>query len=366
MKKIKCPNCGLEIQPSRGAYDNILKQVRDQEFQAEIDAYKAVLEQEKATAINAAKLSAEADARKIINELTANLNRMELQSQSQMFSIERHQREQLHEIEAQYQRRLQDKDAQIAQLRDFRVQLSTKMIGESLEQHCESAFNSIRTTAFPNAQFGKDNDIQTGSKGDYIYRELDEYGNEILSIMFEMKNQADTTATKKKNEDFFKELHKDRQQKKCEYAVLVSMLEMDSEFYNAGIADVSYKYPKMYVVRPQCFIPIITILRNAALNTMSYKQELALVKSRQIDLTTLENEMNEFKEKFGTNFQRASDKFEKAIIEIDKTIATLQKVKEDLLSSGTNLRLANDKAQALTIQRLTKGKAKRTRKKKES
>lgn len=366
MKKIKCPNCGSEIQPSRGAYDNILKQVRDQEFQAEIDAYKAVLEQEKIAAINAAKLSAEADARKIINELTANLNRMELQSQSQMFNIERHQREQLHEIEAQYQRRLQDKDAQIAQLRDFRAQLSTKMIGESLEQHCESAFNSIRTAAFPNAQFGKDNDIQAGSKGDYIYRELDEYGNEILSIMFEMKNQADTTATKKKNEDFFKELDKDRRQKKCEYAVLVSMLEMDSEFYNAGIADVSYKYPKMYVVRPQCFIPIITILRNAALNTMSYKQELALVKSRQIDLTTLEFEMEDFKEKFGHNFRLATDRFDKAITEIDKTIATLQKVKEDLLSSGNNLRLANDKAQALTIQRLTKGKAKRSGKKKGS
>lgn len=237
------------------------------------------------------------------------------------------------------------------------------MVGESLEQHCESAFNSIRTTAFPNAQFEKDNDIQTGSKGDYIYREVDNNGTEIISIMFEMKNQSDTTSTKKKNEDFFKELDKDRRQKKCEYAVLVSMLEMSSDFYNAGIVDVSYRFPKMYVVRPQCFIPIITILRNAALNTMAYKQELALVKSRQIDIATLELEMEDFKEKFGTNFRRASDKFDKAIEEIDKTIATLQKVKEDLLSSGNNLRLANDKAQALTIQRLTKGKTAGRRKK---
>ena len=366
MKKIKCPNCGSEIQPSRGAYDNILKQVRDQEFQEEIDAYKLALEQEKTAAITAAKLRAEADARKIINELTSSLNRMELQSQSQIFSIERHQRDQLRDMEEQYQKLLREKDTQIAQLRDFRAQLSTKMVGESLEQHCESAFNAIRTSAFPRAQFGKDNDIQAGSKGDYIYRELDESGNEILSIMFEMKNQSDTTVSKKRNQDFFKELHKDRKQKKCEYAVLVSMLEMDSEFYNAGIADVSYQYEKMYVIRPQCFIPMITILRNAALNTMRYKQELALVKSRQIDLATLELEMDEFKEKFGGDFQRATDKFEKAISDIDRTIATLQRVKEELLSTGKNLRLANDKAQALTIQRLTKGKAKSTRKKKDS
>lgn len=363
MKKIKCPNCGAEIQPSRGAYDNILKQVRDQEFQNEIEACRAVMEQEKQAAINEAKLQAESDAKKIIGELTNNLNRMEAQSERQIFSLKMQSKEQLHQIEEQYQKRLLDKDAQIAQLRDFRAQLSTKMIGESLEQHCESAFNSIRTVAFPNAQFEKDNDIQTGSKGDYIYREVDENGTEIISIMFEMKNQSDTTSTKKKNEDFFKELDKDRRQKKCEYAVLVSMLEMNSDFYNAGIVDVSYRFPKMYVVRPQCFIPIITILRNTALNTMAYKQELALVKSRQIDIATLELEMEDFKEKFGTNFRRASDKFDKAIEEIDKTIATLQKVKEDLLSSGNNLRLANDKAQALTIQRLTKGKAPGRRKK---
>lgn len=364
MKKIKCPKCGSEIQPSRGAYDNILKQVRDQEFQAEIVAYKAVLSQEKETAIKEATLRAERDARKIIGELTANLASAELHSERQLHNLEMQLNRQLRELKEQYEERLQEKDAQIAHLNDFRAKLSTKMVGESLEQHCESAFNSIRTVAFPNAQFGKDNDIQSGSKGDYIYREFDEKGIEILSIMFEMKNQSDTTATKKKNEDFFKELDKDRRQKKCEYAVLVSMLETESEFYNAGIADVSYKYPKMYVVRPQCFIPIITILRNAAMSTMKYKQELELVKSRQIDLATLEVEMDDFKDKFGRNFRLATERFDKAIAEIDRTIATLQKVKEDLLSSGNNLRLANDKAQALTIQSLTKGKAKSTRKKK--
>lgn len=362
MKKIKCPNCGSEIQPSRGAYDNILKQVRDQEFQAELDTYKAAIEQEKQTAIREARLRAEANAKEMISTLNSNLTRMEAKSQKQMMEMKIQAREERVALEEQYRDRLQEKDAQIAQLRDFHARLSTKMNGESLERHCEAAFNLIRTTAFPKAQFGKDNDVQTGSKGDYIYREYDDSGVEILSIMFEMKNQSDTTSTKRQNKDFFKELDKDRRQKKCEYAVLVSMLEMDSDFYNAGIADVSYEYPKMYVIRPQCFIPMITILRNAALNTMSYKSELAQIKSRQIDLATLEIQMEDFKEKFGRNFQLATTKFDKAIEEIDKTIATLQKVKEDLLSSGNNLRLANDKAQALTIQRLTKGKTKTKKK----
>lgn len=356
MKKIKCPNCGAEIQPSRGAYDNILKQVRDSEFQAELDAYKETLNSEKDAAIREATLRAESEARKIIGELTNNLTRLEERNSHQIYKLQMQSQEQLRNMETQYQKRLQDKDAQIAQLNDFRARLSTKMVGESLEQHCESSFNAIRCVAFPNAQFGKDNDITTGSKGDYIFREHDEYGNEIISIMFEMKNQSDTTSTKKKNEDFFKELDKDRRQKKCEYAVLVSMLEMDSDFYNAGIADISYRFPKMYVVRPQCFISIITILRNAALNSMNYKRELAMVKGRQIDLTTLEYEIDDFKEKFGRNFRLANDRFDKAIAEIDKSIATLQKVKEDLLASGNNLRLANDKAQDLTIQRLTKAK----------
>lgn len=343
MKKIKCPNCGKEIEPTRGAYDYILKQVRDQEFQKEVDEYKAALEKEKATAIKQATEKAEGDAQKIIAEMKESLYITENRSQKQLY-----------EIKEQYRRLLDDKNAQIAQLSDFRARLSTKMVGESLEQHCESAFNSLRAVAFPNAQFGKDNDARSGSKGDYIYREFDENGIEIISIMFEMKNQSDTTATKKKNEDFFEKLDKDRRQKKCEYAVLVSMLELDNEQYNAGIADVSYCYKKMYVVRPQCFIPIITILRNAAMNTMSYKRDLALAKSRQVDLANFEIEMEKFKEGFGKNFRLASERFEKAVDEIDRTIAMLQRVKDDLLSSERNLRLANDKAQSLTIKKLTK------------
>lgn len=348
MKKIKCPNCGKEIEPTRGAYDHILKQVRDQEFQKELDEYKAVLEQEKTAAIKEAAKQAESNAQKIVAELKESLYITENRSQKQLY-----------EIEEQYRRLLDDKNAQIARLNDFRARLSTKMVGESLEQHCESAFNSIRTIAFPKAQFGKDNDVRSGSKGDYIFREFDENGIEIISIMFEMKNQSDATATKKKNEDFFEKLDKDRRQKKCEYAVLVSMLELDNEQYNAGIADVSYCYEKMYVVRPQCFIPIITILRNAAMNTMSYKRDLALAKSRQVDLANFEIEMEKFKEGFGKNFRLASERFEKAIDEIDKTMAMLQRIKDDLLSSERNLRLANDKAQSLTIQKLTKSTAKK-------
>lgn len=352
MKKIKCPNCGIEIEPSRGAYDHILKQVRDQEFQQELDAYKAALEQEKYAEIKEATIRAESNARKIVADLKESLHTTEVRSQRQLY-----------EIKEQYRHLLEDKDLQIAQLNDFRARLSTKMVGESLEQHCEAAFNSIRTLAFPNAQFGKDNDARAGSKGDYIYREFDDNGIEIISIMFEMKNQSDTTATKKKNEDFFEKLDKDRKQKKCEYAVLVSMLELDNEQYNAGIADVSYGgFEKMYVVRPQCFIPIITILRNAAINTMSYKRDLALVKSRQVDIATFEVEMEKFKDGFGKNFRLASERFEKAIDEIDKTMAMLQRVKDDLLSSERNLRLANDKAQGLTIHKLTKSSPKKASK----
>ncbi len=344
MKKIKCPHCGKEIEPSRGAYDHILKQVRDEEFQREIETYKAILEQEKATAVKEATIQAESNTRKIVTGLRETLRSTEVDNQRQLY-----------EIKDQYKRLLADKDAQIAQLSDFRTRLSTKMVGESLERHCEAAFNSIRTLAFPNAQFGKDNDVRAGSKGDYIYREFDENVIEIISIMFEMKNEVDTTATKKKNEDFFDKLDKDRKQKKCEYAVLVSMLELDNEQYNAGIADVSYGgFQKMYVVRPQCFIPIITILRNAAMNTMSYKRDLALVKGRQVDIATFEVEMEKFKDGFGKNFRLASERFGKAIDEIDKTMAMLQRVKDDLLSSERNLRLANDKAQNLTIQKLTK------------
>ena len=228
------------------------------------------------------------------------------------------------------------------------------MVGESLEQHCEIEFNKLRATGFRNAYFEKDNDARTGSKGDYIYREADEDGTEFISIMFEMKNEMDATATKKKNEDFFKELDKDRREKNCEYAVLVSMLESENELYNTGIVDVSYRYPKMYVIRPQFFIPIITLLRNAAQNSLEYRRELSVIKTQNIDISNFENDLNEFKDKFSRNYRLASEKFKKAIEEIDKTIDHLQKTKEALMSSENNLRLANNKAEDLSIKRLTR------------
>lgn len=257
-------------------------------------------------------------------------------------------------LKEQYEDRLRLKDEQIEYYKDFKARQSTKMIGESLEQHCLTQFNSIRMTAFPNAYFEKDNDTKTGSKGDFIYRECGEDGTEFISIMFEMKNEADTTATKHKNEDFFKELDKDRKEKACEYAILVSLLEVDNELYNNGIVDVSYKYPKMYVIRPQFFIPIITLLRNAAQNSLHYRQELQMVRNQQVDILHFEDNMNAFKEGFARNYRLASEKFTAAIEEIDKTIDHLQKTKAALLSSENNLRLANNKADELSIKRLTK------------
>lgn len=254
----------------------------------------------------------------------------------------------------QFELELKAKDEAIAFYKDFKAKQSTKMVGESLEQHCEIEFNRLRMTAFPRAEFGKDNDAKTGSKGDYIYREYDENGIEILSIMFEMKNENDETATKKKNEHFFKELDKDRHEKKCEYAILVSLLEADNELYNTGIVDVSYQYPKMYVVRPQFFIPIITLLRNAALNSLQYKQELALMRDQHIDITHFEEDLETFKKGFARNYELASKKFQSAIDEIDKTIKSLEKTKAALLSSENNLRLANNKAEDLTVKKLVK------------
>lgn len=253
-----------------------------------------------------------------------------------------------------YETQLKMKDEEVARLKDFKAKLSTKMVGESLEQHCEIEFNKLRATGFQNAYFEKDNDAKTGSKGDYIYRESDPDGVEFISIMFEMKNEMDETATKKKNEDFLKELDKDRREKNCEYAVLVSLLEPENELYNSGIIDVSHRFPKMYVIRPQFFIPMITLLRNAALNSLQYKQELAVIRNQNIDISNFEAEMNEFKEKFSRNYELASKKFKTAIEEIDKTIEHLQKTKEALLSSENNLRLANNKAEDLSIKRLTK------------
>ena len=258
-------------------------------------------------------------------------------------------------IKEQYEERLRMKDEEIAYYKDFKARQSTKMIGESLEQHCETEFNRLRATAFPRAYFEKDNDASSGSKGDYIFKESDDADTEIVSIMFEMKNESDTTATKKKNEDFFKELDKDRSEKGCEYAVLVSLLEPDSELYNTGIVDVSYRYPKMYVVRPQFFIPIITLLRNAALNSLKFKTELALMKSQNIDITNFESQLEGFKEAFGKNYDLASRRFQTAIDEIDKSIDHLQKTKDALLGANRNLRLANDKAQDVTIKKLTRG-----------
>jgi hypothetical protein len=237
----------------------------------------------------------------------------------------------------------------------MKIKLSTKMVGESLEQHCETEFNKLRATGFQNAYFEKDNDSKTGSKGDYIYRETDGAGNEIISIMFEMKNEDDETATKKKNEDFLRELDKDRVEKKCEYAVLVTLLEAENELYNTGIVDVSHKHPKMYVVRPQFFIPMITLLRNAAMNSLKYKAELALVRSQNIDVTNFENHLSDFREGFGRNYRLATEKFKSAKDGIDKSIAQLQKIKDDLISSENNLRLANDKAVDLTVKKLVRG-----------
>ena len=258
-------------------------------------------------------------------------------------------------LKDKYETQLKDRDEAIERLRDLKARLSTKMVGETLEQHCETEFNRIRSMAFPRAYFEKDNDAKAGSKGDYIFRDSDEAGIEIVSIMFEMKNENDRTATKSKNEDFLKELDKDRTEKGCEYAVLVSLLEPDSELYNTGIVDVFHRYPKMYVVRPQFFLPMITLLRNAAMNSLKYKAELALVKAQNVDITNFENELEAFKAGFGRNFELASKKFQTAIDEIDKSIDHLQKTKEALLGTDRNLRLANDKAQEVTIKRLTRG-----------
>ncbi|VVD85824.1 DUF2130 domain-containing protein [Pandoraea soli] len=258
-------------------------------------------------------------------------------------------------LKDKYETQIKDRDDAIERLRDMKARLSTKMVGETLEQHCETEFNRIRATAFPRAYFEKDNDARTGSKGDYIFRDSDEAGTEIVSIMFEMKNESDRTATKSRNEDFLKELDKDRAEKGCEYAVLVSLLEPDSELYNSGIVDVFHRYPKMYVVRPQFFIPIITLLRNAAMNSLKYKSELALVKAQNIDITNFETELESFKTAFGKNYDLASRRFQTAIDEIDKSIDHLQKTKEALLGTDRNLRLANDKAQDVTIKRLTRG-----------
>ncbi len=386
MQEIKCPKCGEVFQVDESGYAAILKQVRDKEFEQEINARSAQFEQDKDNAVKLAMIKTENDYKELLNskdlkiaELAAQVDACKKDTELEISKavlikdkeiaekenlivklsgqIETNEKESLlkeQSLKDQYEEKLKFKEEEIAHYKDFKSKLSTKMIGESLEQHCEIEFNKLRATGFQNAYFEKDNDIKTGSKGDYIFKDRDSNGVEFISIMFEMKNEADSTSTKKKNEDFFKELDKDRREKQCEYAVLVSLLEPENELYNTGIVDVSHKYPKMYVIRPQFFIPIITLLRNAALNALSYKQELAVIKNQNIDISNFENEMNEFKDKFSKNYRLASEKFQKAIEEIDKTIDHLQKTKEALLSSENNLRLANNKAEDLSIKRLTK------------
>lgn len=318
---------------------------------------KANLENTYQTQINKKNLEIQSlkqdmDKAKVENELNVKSIKQDLQNQIEQDKMKYQLQEK--NLQEKYDTLLQTKDEQIAYYKDFKLKQSTKMIGESLEQHCEIEFNKLRATGFQNAYFEKDNDARTGSKGDYIYRELDENGVEIISIMFEMKNENDKTAAKHKNEDFLKELDKDRNEKNCEYAVLVSMLEPENELYNTGIVDKSHRYPKMYVIRPQFFIPMITILRNAALNSLQYKNELQLVRNQNIDITNFEESMNDFKQKFSRNYELASKKFNIAIEEIDKTISHLQKTKEALLSSERQLQLANNKAEDLTIKRLTR------------
>lgn len=449
MNEIICPHCGKAFKIDEAGYANILKQVRDSEFEQQLHERLALAEQEKLNAVELAKTktaseslkaaaakdaeiqdlkakleaseitrkiavtealsavekerdalakelekakhdkqaaSALAEARLVhelqiaaatkdaeIQGLKATLEGIELAQKlaiTEAVSAAEKERDELKnglrhaELEKQlsekslkdkYETQLKDRDETIERLKDLKARLSTKMVGETLEQHCETEFNRIRATAFPRAYFEKDNDARTGSKGDYIFRDADEAGTEIVSIMFEMKNESDETATKKKNEDFLKELDKDRTEKSCEYAVLVSLLEPDSELYNSGIVDVSHRYPKMYVVRPQFFIPIITLLRNASQNSLKYKNELALVKAQNIDISNFENELDTFKTGFARNYELASRKFKTAIEEIDKTIDHLQKTKDALLGSENNLRLANNKADELTVKKLTKG-----------
>ncbi len=409
MNDIICPHCNKVFKVDEAGFADILKQVRDHQFEDELHRRLQVAEREKESAVklaeanlknalqvHLAKKDTEISELKAKNErdLIERLSKQEselrdMKSKMEKAEVEKKltvleavqkiekERDELanHLRNKETERQLLEKslnekfaaelrtkediiklkDEEIALRKDMKLKLSTKMVGETLEQHCETEFNKLRATAFQRAYFEKDNDSRSGSKGDFIYKETDESGNEIISIMFEMKNEGDETSTKKKNEDFLRELDKDRTEKKCEFAVLVTLLESESELYNSGIVDVSHKFPKMYVVRPQFFIPIITLLRNAAMTSLQYKAELALVRNQNIDITNFEEKMNNFKEGFARNYELASRRFKEAIDEIDKTIHHLQKTKEALMSSENNLRLANNKAEDLTIKKLTHG-----------
>lgn len=387
MKDIICPHCNKAFKIDEAGYADILKQVRDHQFTEELRKRLELANQDKENAVKLAEANIKnalqnqlAQKENELTALNAKINNANLEKQlavkeatqkiekerdalnNDIKSKELEKQNLEYTLTQRYSSAIKAKDEiikfkeeELARTKEMKMKLSTKMLGETLEQHCEIEFNKLRATGFQNAYFEKDNDSSSGSKGDFIFREHDAAGNEIISIMFEMKNESDQTATKKKNEDFLKELDKDRNEKKCEYAVLVSLLESDNEYYNTGIVDVSYKYNKMYVVRPQFFIPIITLLRNAALNSIEYKAELALVKSQNIDITNFEDKMNKFKDGFAKNYEMASRRFREAIDGIDKTIKELQKTKEALLSSENNLRLANEKTEDLTIKKLTHG-----------
>ena len=369
MSEIKCPKCGTTFKVDDASYADILSQVRGAEFENELHARLKESEKQAAADKELALAKSETEIEQLKAKLKAAETEKELAVAKALAPVEKERDQlasdlkakaneaQLREtsIVAQYKGALKLKDDEIQQLKDMKAKLSTKMIGETLEQHCQNSFNQIRMAAFPNAYFEKDNDARTGSKGDYIFRECDEQGNEIISIMFEMKNENETTATKHKNEDFFKELDKDRQEKKCEYAVLVSLLEADSELYNAGIVDVSYKYEKMYVIRPQFFIPIITLLRNAALNSMKYKKELVEVKNQDIDISNFEKDMNEWKAGWANTMKNAGKKHLEAIEQINKAIKDLEKTRDALMMSDKHLAIAEGKLDDLSIKRLTRG-----------
>lgn len=371
MNEIKCPNCGTVFTVDENSYADIARQVRDDLFNKELNERVLLYNKEKESAVQLTKAEIEKDNQIELARIRENniieLNKKEetinsLNQRINQFESELKIREaktdnEIKSIKSDYERRLRYKEEEVERYKDLKLRQSTKMVGETLEQHCEIQFNKLRATAFPNAYFEKDNKVVGGTKGDYIFRELDEEGNEILSIMFEMKNQMEDTESSKKhkNEEFFKKLNDDRNKKDCEYAVLVSLLEEDNDFYNEGIADVSYRYPKMYVIRPQFFIPLISILRNASTKALEYRKELETLKTQNIDITNFENDLNEFKHKFGYNYRLASDKFKNAIDEIDKTIKMLEKIKANLTGSENNLRLANDKAEELTIKKLTRG-----------
>ncbi|MBP5633335.1 DUF2130 domain-containing protein [Candidatus Saccharibacteria bacterium] len=369
MSEIKCPKCGTTFKVDDASYADILSQVRGAEFENELHARLKESEKQAAADKELALAKSETEIEQLKAKLKAAETEKELAVAKALAPVEKERDQlasdlkakaneaQLREtsIVAQYKGALKLKDDEIQQLKDMKAKLSTKMIGETLEQHCQNSFNQIRMAAFPNAYFEKDNDARTGSKGDYIFRECDEQGNEIISIMFEMKNENETTATKHKNEDFFKELDKDRQEKKCEYAVLVSLLEADSELYNTGIVDVSYKYEKMYVIRPQFFIPIITLLRNAALNSMKYKKELVEVKNQDIDISNFERDMNEWKAGWANTMKNAGKKHLEAIEQINKAIKDLEKTRDALMMSDKHLAIAEGKLDDLSIKRLTRG-----------